>query len=123
MTGPVNVPTDGTETSLVSQAVDITAGEDLKIDWALTYSAVVDAAYDLEVDFRTYRDAEVLEIRTFAVQEATAGTKSLIIANTLVDTAPATATITYEVTATVNTATNVTSTAASVNNINILIFP
>ena len=120
--GPIAVPTTGTETTLVSQSVAVTAGQELKIDWATGFEVVNTSNYNVVAEFRTYRDATLISTRILNRTAAAAGTQRFPIANTLVDTAPATASSTYSLRCAITTATNITSGSGNNNNLNIIVF-
>ena len=118
--GPVAVfPPLSTETTVVSVTDSVVAGQNLKIDYSFETIFIVNAGWSFTYQVRLYRDATLINTRTFNFSAATAGTQTFSSFGTYVDTAPATsAGSTYSVRVIVTSATNVTS-AATGNTINL----
>ncbi len=123
--GPISIfPPLVTEVMVASVNQSVVAGQELKIDYALTIDAVVTSNWSTTFELRLYRDVTLLETRTYNTSQATSGTQSIPLSNTYVDTAPATtASTTYQLRVIATAATNVSSmsTGASIG-LNIITF-
>ena len=83
---------------------------------------VTTANYNITVEVRLYRDATLLNTKLLNRSGATAGTEIVPLSGTYVDTAPAAGTVTYEVRVIVTDTTNITSSNAVNNNLNVVTF-
>ncbi|MGC7872892.1 hypothetical protein ACPUYX_15370, partial [Desulfosporosinus sp. SYSU MS00001] len=123
--GPITVyPPLDTEVTVASVTQSVVAGQQLKIDYAFAVEFVTTANWAFVFETRLYRDATLINTRTFNRNAASAGTQRFPLSSTYVDVAPATsASSTYSVRVIVTTATNITSgaTGASID-MNIITF-
>ncbi|MBV7276527.1 collagen-like protein, partial [Clostridium sp. PL3] len=118
--GPISVyPPLNTEVTVASVTLSVTAGQNLKIDYALAINFIVTANWSVAYEVRLYRDGTLINTRQNNRLGTAAGNQRLPISSTYVDTVPTTsAASTYSIRVIVTTAVNVTS-AATGNNINL----
>lgn len=115
-------PPLATEITLTSIVTSTTAGQSIKIDYALNVSPVVTANSNYTYELRLYRDATLIDVRTISQQHANAGSMSFLNNSTYFDTAISTGASTYSVRVIFTTATNVTSVTADNRSINLISF-
>jgi hypothetical protein len=115
-------PPLNTEVSVSTVSAALVLNNRVKVDSANSLSYATTANYSLSAESRLYRNGVLIESRPLNRSGSGAGTQSFTLSDTFVDTAPATATTTYEIRVITTAATNVTSGTASVRNINLLIF-
>ncbi|MZL08806.1 collagen-like protein, partial [Clostridium beijerinckii] len=115
-------PPINTEVSVVAVSVPTTAGENIKIDYALAVESVTTANSTETFEARLYRDGTLITTRIIERTIVSAATQRFSISNTFVDTAVITGATTYDVRVIYTTATNVTSAAAFNRNINTITF-
>lgn len=115
-------PPTNTEVIIASVSVPVVTGDDLKVDFAVSYDILTTANFSFTVESRVYRDGTLINTRTINRSGSSAGTQRFPVSNTYVDTAVATTTSTYQVRAIVTAASNVTSTTAVNRNLNIINF-
>jgi hypothetical protein len=121
--GTISVsPPTNTEVIIASTTIPVTTGDELKIDFAVSYDVVTTANFSFTIESRLYRDGTLISTRTLNRNGSQAGTQRFPVSNTYVDTAVATTTSTYQIRAIVTAASNVTSTTGVNRNINIINF-
>jgi hypothetical protein len=121
--GPTTVlPPLSTETTVATVTSAVTIGDEVKIDYSLELQPTVTDNNSLTAEIRLYRDATLINTKTVATMDSSAGTLSIPIAGTYVDTAITTTTATYGVRVIVTEATNITSANAVNSNMNLIIF-
>jgi hypothetical protein len=117
-------PPLNTEISVDTVSVpNVGIGQNLKVDYALAVEFVATANASAVFSVRLYRDTTLISTRTFSRMMESAGTQRFPFSNTLVDTAVAAGTVTYDLRVIFTTASNVTSAAAINRNINVIRFP
>jgi len=116
------VPPIQNEVSIVSKAVAVDAGDNVKIDYAFELSVATDENFNIIIYFRTYRDDTLIGIRTLERSQPNAATQRFILCDTLVDTALVTTTSIYEVRAFVFLITSINSATVYNRNLNLIIF-
>lgn len=123
--GPIAVyPPLATEVSVASVTQSVIAGSSLKIDGSLNLNFMTTSYWIFTFEVRLYRDATLIMSESYNKSESTAGTQTMPVAFTYVDTAPATsASSTYSVRCIVTSVTNITSASTGDNiNLNIITF-
>jgi hypothetical protein len=115
-------PPLSTEVTVVDLSVPVTAGHQIKLDYALSFEANTTANSSLTLETRLYRDGTLINARTSSNLSASAGTFRFTCSDTYVDIAPANDTSTYSVRIIVTTATNVTSASAINRSLNAIVF-
>ncbi|OOM63723.1 hypothetical protein CLBCK_08580 [Clostridium beijerinckii] len=123
LTGGVAVyPPINSEVSVVTLGVPTTAGENIKIDYALAIENATTANSTQTLEIRLYRDGTLITTRIVERTIAAAGTQRFVISNTFVDTAAITGTTTYDVRVIYTAAANITTGTAFNRNINTIAF-
>lgn len=102
--------------------LNVTTGNLLKIDYVLSYEGVFTANWAVTIEFRLYRDGTLITTRTLNRTGSTAATNRFPVGNTYVDTAPATASSTYDLRVITTAATCLTSATAVNRYMNIIQF-
>ncbi|MET3508372.1 hypothetical protein ABMB67_004519 [Halalkalibacter oceani] len=122
--GPVAVypPLDTEVTVLTQPAMDVTAGQPVKVDSALSIEAITTADAVLEFEVRCYRNDVLVQTRVVQRSLTAAGTQSFPVAVTFVDPVTETGSIVYDVRVIFTTADNVTSATAVNCDINAIRF-
>ncbi len=122
--GSTNVLPAGTEVQVVSVAVPVIAGNDVKIDYSVSIEAVPSASnWVLNLELRLYRDSDLIDTRIFLRSQTQNTTQRFPLASTQVDIPPVTGTVSYSLRIFVTTATNLTAATANNADINTLVFP
>lgn len=116
-------PPLNTEVVVATLPVNTTINQPLKIDLALSVSAVTTANSNFIFQARLYRNGVLISTRTIQRNVTAAGTQIFPIANTYAELATISGTTTYEVRVIATTATNVTSAVALNRSLNIISFP
>jgi hypothetical protein len=116
------VVTPPTEAIIASISVPVTIGDNVKIDHGEGFEIVVSAAWTITAEFRIFRDGVLIHTRTLNRSGTPPATQRFVVADTYVDTAPATTTSTYELRAIITAATAVTSAAATNVDLNLMVF-
>ncbi|WP_080064663.1 hypothetical protein [Ruminiclostridium hungatei] len=104
-------------------SIPVTAGIEVKIDYAVSIEAITTANWAMSFEVRLYRDTTLITTRTFIDSASSAGTHRFSISNTQVDTSVATETAGYQLRIIFTTATNVATGTALNRNINAIVFP
>jgi hypothetical protein len=115
-------PPLNTEVTVASITLNVISGNLLKIDYALAYEAIFSANWTVSVEFRLYRDGTLITVRTLFRIGSQAGTNRFPVANTYVDTAPATTSSTYQLRVITTAASNLTSSTTINRYLNIIQF-
>lgn len=84
--------------------------------------AITGSNWSLVAELCIYRSATLISTRTLNRSGNASGTQRFPIADTYVDTAPATASVSYQVRAIVTTDSNITSATVINRNLNIITF-
>jgi hypothetical protein len=100
----------------------VITGNLLKVDYALSYEGVFTSNWSVTAEFRLYRDGTLITTRTLNRSGSPAGTNRFPVANTYVDTAPATTSSTYELRVITTAASNLTSATTINRYLNIILF-
>ncbi|EAR66027.1 hypothetical protein B14911_11932 [Bacillus sp. NRRL B-14911] len=108
---------------VASVTTSVTAGQNIKIDSAVQLDTSANANNSITVQFRLYRDGTLLTTRTLSRVLAAAGNQTFDIADTYVDTPPATnpASI-YQLRVIVTAQTNYTAATVNQRNLNLIKF-
>ncbi|SHI27980.1 hypothetical protein [Clostridium intestinale] len=115
-------PPLNTVVTVVSVAVPVTTGDELKIDFVIYIENVTEGSSEQTFETRLYRDGTLINTITIQRSISSAGPQTFQIPNTYVDTAVATIASTYEVRVIFTTAMNITSASAINRNMNIINF-
>jgi hypothetical protein len=113
-------PPIGTEITVIDLAAPVTAGQNVKLDYALSFEANAAANSSFTFETRLYRDATLINSRTY-IDTTPAGTFRITCSDTYVDTAPANATSNYSVRVIVTQATIISATASN-RSLNAIVF-
>ncbi|MBB2482064.1 hypothetical protein H5P36_17975 [Bacillus sp. APMAM] len=112
-----------TEVTVASLTTNVISGENIKIDYSLSVEEVNTANSQITFEVRLYRDTTFLHTRIFQRHIDTASTQRFPLADTYVDTAITTGTVTYTVRVIYTTANNVTESTAFNRDLNLIKFP
>ncbi|MDW2878475.1 MULTISPECIES: hypothetical protein [Bacillaceae] len=100
----------------------MTAGQNIKIDYATGIEEIVNANNAITLQIRLYRSGVLLTTRTLSRSLTASGVQRFDVADTFVDTPPVSGTATYELRVLVITAVNVVSGSANNNFLNLIKF-
>ncbi|MDK8641538.1 collagen-like triple helix repeat-containing protein, partial [Niallia taxi] len=112
----------GTETTVNTVSLPVTAGNEIKIDTSQQVAVVTTANWALSFNINIRRNGTLITQQTIARSGNTAGTQRFIGSISFVDVAPATGTDTYTVSIQTTIATSVTSATSEQRLINITRF-
>ena len=110
------------EVIVASVTAGVTAGDNIKVDYALGYEADFSGAWGVTAEFSLYRDDTQISTRTLQQSGSQAETADFPIADTYVDTAPGTTTSTYDLRVSTTGGTNINSASAINRNLNTILF-
>ncbi|WP_242980113.1 hypothetical protein [Hungatella xylanolytica] len=108
--------------AVASTTASVITDNNVKVDYGIDLQNVTTADYSYTAELRLYRDGTLIDTRTSSFSGSVAATQNTAIANTYVDTAPATTTSTYQLRVIYTAATNITSASVINRNLNLIVF-